>query len=67
MGGHTDKGTFVHKPEGTKEIIPRRKWPRQSEKYRGGFVFNVLKKQQGCAQGKVIEDYSKTSKTEQFI
>lgn len=35
MEGHPDKVTFDHKPEGNKVIIPRTKWCRQREEYRG--------------------------------
>ena len=44
MGYHTDKVTFDNKPEGTKEIISRRKWSRKRKKYSSGAVLNVLKK-----------------------
>lgn len=48
MEYYTDEVMFESKPERTEEIISRRKWSRQKEKYRGGDVLNVLKKQHGC-------------------
>lgn len=60
-----DKIMLENKPERTKEIICRRKWSRQWEKQKSGDVLNMLKKQHGCVQGRITENYSR-SKTDQF-